>query len=99
MTPEMPTPLARVGNFLTAVVNTARDGFRATEWNDATKRSLVCFNCELLRRSDWVCQHPACGCFIELKVRVRSERCPLGKWPEPGAEPDPNQPAPAPCDC
>lgn len=26
------------------------------------------------------CNHPDCGCWIKAKIRVKSERCPLGKW-------------------
>ncbi len=29
---------------------------------------------------DW-CQHKACGCFLPLKRRLATERCPEGLWP------------------
>lgn len=26
------------------------------------------------------CDHPECGCISRLKLRVKKENCPLGKW-------------------
>ena len=43
---------------------------------NAIKRRLICKNCEL--RKGLVCGE--CGCFINAKVQLDEEECPVGKW-------------------
>ena len=41
------------------------------------KRLEECYRCEYLQSFD---RCKSCGCFIQPKVRVRTARCPEGKW-------------------
>ena len=40
------------------------------------KRAEHCNEC--LEKNTFTCNE--CGCFLQLKLRVKDEECPLGKW-------------------
>lgn len=42
----------------------------------AIERRLICKKCEL--RKGLVCGE--CGCFINAKVQIEEEECPVNKW-------------------
>lgn len=44
----------------------------------ASKRWSICMDCEKLFRPTRQCK--VCGCFMKIKVRIKSQSCPLGKW-------------------
>lgn len=46
--------------------------------NFAVKRWSICMDCDRLFRPTRQCKE--CGCFMKIKVRLRSQHCPLGKW-------------------
>lgn len=81
--PEMPPPLRRAGNLARAVARHAADWLAEVGPAELAGRLAACRDCPLRRPADWVCQHPDCGCYIQIKARWRSEDCPLGRW---GAE-------------
>ena len=43
----------------------------------ASQRMAICRKCPSMTR-DKRCVH--CGCFLKLKTRVPTEKCPTGKW-------------------
>ena len=45
-------------------------------------RLAVCAECEFLLASENRCSK--CGCNLAAKAAMRSQRCPLGKWPPNG---------------
>jgi hypothetical protein len=44
----------------------------------ASQRYAECLTCDRFRRLSRQCKE--CGCFMLVKVRVKSASCPLGKW-------------------
>lgn len=46
--------------------------------DEVNKRIEVCNSCEFFVKDDKRCIK--CGCFIKIKARMRSQKCPIGKW-------------------
>lgn len=44
----------------------------------ASERLDICKQCPKLQQGLNVCT--LCGCFMNIKVRIYSSHCPLGKW-------------------
>jgi hypothetical protein len=44
----------------------------------AEHRLTICVNCEFYRARTNQCKK--CGCFMKLKTKLESARCPIGKW-------------------
>ena len=42
------------------------------------KRIKICKNCESFRSTTWICSE--CGCFLKVKARMKSRKCPKNKW-------------------
>lgn len=63
----------RLGNALVAWVG---KGMPITQPEELTKRQDTCNTCEHFTGSK--CK--LCGCFAEIKMRMASEKCPVGKW-------------------
>ena len=49
------------------------------------QRLLVCSVCEYLDRPSARCTE--CGCFVQIKSKVSTEECPMGKWGEDYIDP------------
>lgn len=41
-------------------------------------RRLQCEKCQFFYPSDRQCGH--CSCFVDVKARLTSEKCPIDKW-------------------
>lgn len=46
----------------------------------AASRLAACESCDHLRRGKLGRYCDQCGCYVDLKVRVAAERCPIGTW-------------------
>lgn len=46
--------------------------------SDAKKRLDSCLSCDRLIKVTKQCKE--CGCFMNLKVKLKDASCPLGKW-------------------
>jgi hypothetical protein len=42
------------------------------------RRLAICKECEFFQASPLKCRK--CGCFLQLKTRLETEHCPIGKW-------------------
>jgi hypothetical protein len=42
------------------------------------ERLEICKNCPRLFKPTYTCRE--CGCFMQIKARIPSQKCPLGKW-------------------
>lgn len=42
-------------------------------------RLEICLNCENLLQATQQCKK--CGCFVQAKTWLPSQKCPVGKWP------------------
>lgn len=67
----------KVPDFM-AKVRTASQGLSKVlgGFIDSTQRTTICKNCEFYRNS--VCL--SCGCYIDIKAKIKYEQCPEGKW-------------------
>lgn len=45
---------------------------------EAERRKSICRSCEFVDLASFRCRK--CGCYANLKTRVLTERCPVGKW-------------------
>jgi hypothetical protein len=85
--------LELMGGMAGALVRWGRAGFRGLNETKAAARLEICHSCphlveapdkfvyrvKLVKRSDQrVCNE--CGCVASAKVRVATERCPIGLW-------------------
>ncbi len=43
-----------------------------------SERLEICKNCPRLFKPTYTCRE--CGCFMQIKARIPSQKCPLGKW-------------------
>jgi rRNA maturation endonuclease Nob1 len=37
-----------------------------------------CINCDRLFKATHTCKE--CGCFMKIKTKINTSKCPLGKW-------------------
>ena len=51
-----------------------------TDMKTRLERAGHCQRCEYYRRSLRQCTQ--CGCFVNLKVMMAAQACPIGKWTE-----------------
>lgn len=57
------------------------DLLKPSEYGDdevARSRYAICLECPRLIRTTKQCRE--CGCFMQLKVKLRDAVCPVGKW-------------------
>lgn len=90
--PPLPSLAHQVVNFAAAQIRHALDGRAKLDAGQTAARLAVCETCDQFRSADRRCAAAGCGCFVDLKATYRSERCPLGRWPELPIRPDPAAP-------
>jgi hypothetical protein len=44
------------------------------------QRMSICGDCEHLKKGIAISRCNLCGCILGAKARMKSEKCPLGKW-------------------
>lgn len=77
---SIPPLSQRVASFARAVKDEALSvarGVPRVQPEEEARRSAICDGCEWLTK-DKRCAK--CGCWRNLKVAWRSQRCPVGKW-------------------
>jgi hypothetical protein len=72
--------IKRIGNFIEAVKDFIQDDFTQVDDEQYEERLKACEGCKSYFR-DYICMHPACGCFLKVKARWRSQDCPIKRWP------------------
>lgn len=73
--------MLRIERFAAAVVDHVADGCANVSKEQLAGRLAACESCPF---REWLtCGHHSCGCFIWLKARWRSEKCPADppRWP------------------
>lgn len=65
-------------NFTKSVVAHATNGFKASTEDMQEKRMSICQQCEHMDKLNVKCNQ--CGCFLRVKTKWESEKCPLDKW-------------------
>lgn len=65
-------------------ITKATFGMDKAEEDTICRRLKICRRCPELRyvglKSKSVKKCNQCGCYLELKTKLRHENCPLGKW-------------------
>lgn len=77
-----PSLLRKVANLTGAVVHHVATGAHRVDEATHEMRLAKCQACPggFWRSSDETCQHPTCGCFMQIKAYMAEKRCPLGEW-------------------
>ena len=78
----MPGLLESASNLATAVIEHTRSGLQEVSEEERQRRLELCEGCPQLTGG----RCAACGCFVSLKAKWLSQKCPLGKWTLPLAE-------------
>ncbi len=73
-----PSLAERTWNFTQAITGFVADGCTMVSREQYQERLTVCDWCE--QREGNFCL--ACGCLLSAKAAMRSEECPLGRWPQ-----------------
>jgi hypothetical protein len=76
---KKPSIFKRAFNFLNAIFNHAKDGFKKVPKAKQEERLNICKSCvEYYDKEKNECNH--CGCLLSLKTQWKNMECPIGKW-------------------
>jgi hypothetical protein len=69
-------------NLGSSLVKWAVSGFTATDPDTLATREATCKSCELWDSAaiNGTGRCRKCGCSTQAKLRMASEKCPIGKW-------------------
>jgi len=73
---QRPSAVAMAGNLGKSLIEWSASGFKTCEGDELSKRLDICSSCEYLINNRCL----KCGCFIEVKTRLGTSKCPIGKW-------------------
>jgi len=60
------------------ITNAVMNGVLLASEEEKEKRFETCLNCEFLMHKQSRCLK--CGCYMNLKTRLKASKCPIGKW-------------------
>jgi len=93
--PELPPLMNQLKNVTKAAGRVAKAAIKGEDIkaddNLRKHRMTICSKCTLYIKSKKRCSHPECGCFIEKKAMLLTEKCPEGFWEEPDKQKKFNQ--------
>ena len=74
--------LEKCKSFSSSVVNYSKSKFKSSTQEEILKRKSICKDCEHWISSAWngTGKCNLCGCSTWAKIRMATERCPIGKW-------------------
>lgn len=85
--PEKPKakepPLStKVKTFSKSIYKWAKAGFLKTSKKQLAQRTEICRGCEFWDKKAWngTGKCTKCGCSTWAKLRIKTEKCPIGKW-------------------
>jgi hypothetical protein len=80
--PKEPPIHVKIGTFSKSIYRWARAGFLKTSKKQLNQRMEICRSCEFWDSSAWngTGKCTKCGCSTWAKLRIRTEKCPIGKW-------------------
>ena len=67
----------RIIRFIKAIVRYIRFG-RRVSIDEYINRLTICKDCNNFDDEKWVCKN--CGCYLDKKAKMNTEKCPDGKW-------------------
>lgn len=77
--PQLPSATQMAKNLAVSAADYAKSGFKNVGDAVYAARVAVCTGCPYFR-SDQRCAK--CGCFMRVKAKWESARCPMGSWPD-----------------
>jgi hypothetical protein len=80
--PSIARQAASLGRAVASECRSIMAGVDPVSDTEKAARLAVCSECEFLLASENRCAK--CGCNLAAKAAMRSQRCPLGKWPVNG---------------
>jgi hypothetical protein len=75
--PKPPKGIKKITNFLGAIAGFVADGMTTVTKEQYEERMNMCGSCEHLEKA--TCG--VCKCYLPVKAKMRSQNCPLNKWP------------------
>lgn len=86
---EFPSFQEQIQNFVEATTKATQEALNGGDIFVSTEvqkqRLLICSVCDQLDTATARCTE--CGCFVQIKSKVTTEECPLGKWGEDYVDP------------
>jgi hypothetical protein len=80
--PKEPPLHTKVKTLTKSIYRWARAGFLKTSKKQLDQRMEICSGCEFWDSEAWsgTGKCKKCGCSTWAKLRIRTEKCPIGKW-------------------
>ena len=80
--PKEPQLHAKVKTLTKSIYRWARAGFLKTSKKQLDQRMEICRGCEFWDSEAWsgTGKCKKCGCSTWAKLRIKTEKCPIGKW-------------------
>jgi len=73
---QMPSAISMANNLGKSMVEWSASGFKMCEEEELKRRIELCNSCEHLINKRCL----KCGCYIEVKTRLATSKCPIAKW-------------------
>jgi hypothetical protein len=73
---QRPGAVAMARNLGKSIIEWSASGFKTCEGDELNKRLELCSSCEYLINNRCL----KCGCFVEVKTRLATSKCPISKW-------------------
>ena len=79
---QEPNSFKKAESLLISSISWMNSGFEIANENETFKRKSICKECENWISSAWngTGKCKKCGCSTWAKLRMATERCPIGKW-------------------
>jgi hypothetical protein len=79
---QEPNSFKKAESLLISSISWMNSGFEIANENETFKRKSICKECEHWISSAWngTGKCKKCGCSTWAKIRLATERCPIGKW-------------------
>jgi len=75
-----PSPARLAANLSRALWDWAVSGFSMASEEEAARRISICESCEYFDAGPRRCKHLGCGCYLDAKVKLKTEHCPVNRW-------------------
>ena len=75
-----PSIMEQAGNLLHESVEFAKSGFQTLNEDEFHRRIDICRACPAFDADQGRCKE--CGCFMKVKAKMETAKCPLNKWEE-----------------
>ena len=79
---QEPDSFKKAESLLISSISWMQSGFEIANESETSKRKSICKDCEHWISSAWngTGKCKLCGCSTWAKIRIATERCPIGKW-------------------